>query len=523
MSERYKEFSYEITDDIDFMDRQNAMTLALKEILNTLYFDIINGKKGMVDKLLSLIEQHPLNPQLKNYLSIAYKMVGNNKKSYEVNRWIVKEHPDYLFGRLNLAGELIEKGELDKVPEIMGNLLDIQEMYPERKIFHIGEVLGYNKLAIHYFLAIDNLDAAKSRLDIMERLAPEHPDTEEIAKNYNSTLLKKGLEFYEKSREGAIEAKANRSLTRKQTSTSPVFINKVVEYIYQRGLEIDPLMLESILQAPRESLIQDLENALIDSIARYKYFEKLEKKGESSEETFSFPIHALFLLAELRSENSLDLVLEFCSQNVDFLEFWLGNHLTESLPEIFYYLGKNQLKKLNNFLQQPNIFTYVRTAVSEAVLQIAFHEPSRRQEVLAWFEDIFTFFLSAPVKNGIIDSDTISLMISDAADARLKELIPLVEKLYEKGYVLEGVAGTIDEVIDNFEQPQDTEYKYSLLNIFDRYQHIITIWDEYNYEDYPPFENIPTTPITNPFKSVGRNDPCPCGSGKKYKNCCGKN
>ena len=24
-------------------------------------------------------------------------------------------------------------------------------------------------------------------------------------------------------------------------------------------------------------------------------------------------------------------------------------------------------------------------------------------------------------------------------------------------------------------------------------------------------------------KKVGRNEPCPCGSGKKYKNCCGKN
>ena len=23
-------------------------------------------------------------------------------------------------------------------------------------------------------------------------------------------------------------------------------------------------------------------------------------------------------------------------------------------------------------------------------------------------------------------------------------------------------------------------------------------------------------------KKIGRNDPCPCGSGKKYKNCCGK-
>ena len=26
---------------------------------------------------------------------------------------------------------------------------------------------------------------------------------------------------------------------------------------------------------------------------------------------------------------------------------------------------------------------------------------------------------------------------------------------------------------------------------------------------------------TRRFKSVGRNEPCPCGSGKKYKACCG--
>ena len=30
-------------------------------------------------------------------------------------------------------------------------------------------------------------------------------------------------------------------------------------------------------------------------------------------------------------------------------------------------------------------------------------------------------------------------------------------------------------------------------------------------------------PITNDGPKVGRNDPCPCGSGKKYKNCCGRN
>jgi len=29
-----------------------------------------------------------------------------------------------------------------------------------------------------------------------------------------------------------------------------------------------------------------------------------------------------------------------------------------------------------------------------------------------------------------------------------------------------------------------------------------------------------TKPIVRDMKKVGRNEPCPCGSGKKYKNCC---
>ncbi|MDE0519675.1 MAG: SEC-C metal-binding domain-containing protein, partial [Candidatus Dadabacteria bacterium] len=30
------------------------------------------------------------------------------------------------------------------------------------------------------------------------------------------------------------------------------------------------------------------------------------------------------------------------------------------------------------------------------------------------------------------------------------------------------------------------------------------------------------TPVRRTQKKVGRNDPCPCGSGKKYKRCCGR-
>ena len=34
-------------------------------------------------------------------------------------------------------------------------------------------------------------------------------------------------------------------------------------------------------------------------------------------------------------------------------------------------------------------------------------------------------------------------------------------------------------------------------------------------------EQKESTTIRKP-KKIGRNDPCPCGSGKKYKKCCGR-
>lgn len=37
-----------------------------------------------------------------------------------------------------------------------------------------------------------------------------------------------------------------------------------------------------------------------------------------------------------------------------------------------------------------------------------------------------------------------------------------------------------------------------------------------------PVTNEKQKTVVNTTKKVGRNDPCPCGSGKKYKNCCGK-
>ncbi len=44
-----------------------------------------------------------------------------------------------------------------------------------------------------------------------------------------------------------------------------------------------------------------------------------------------------------------------------------------------------------------------------------------------------------------------------------------------------------------------------------------------SYSAATDLENLPPEPARADPRRVGRNDPCPCGSGLKYKKCCGKN
>ncbi len=50
--------------------------------------------------------------------------------------------------------------------------------------------------------------------------------------------------------------------------------------------------------------------------------------------------------------------------------------------------------------------------------------------------------------------------------------------------------------------------------------------EEAHRKQLPGEDDTPLPPpvetIRGEGEKVGRNDPCPCGSGKKYKQCCGR-
>ena len=56
------------------------------------------------------------------------------------------------------------------------------------------------------------------------------------------------------------------------------------------------------------------------------------------------------LLAHLRAEDTLDIVLEFLALEQRALDYWLHDLLNDDLWEIIYLLGTNQIDELDEFV-----------------------------------------------------------------------------------------------------------------------------------------------------------------------------
>jgi hypothetical protein len=126
----------------------------------------------------------------------------------------------------------------------------------------------------------------------------------------------------------------------------------------------------------------------------------------------------------------------------------------------------------------------------------------------------------ASLEDEIIDSEFIGLAICDILDLRGQEHLPEIKRLFDLGYVSRGICGDLSAVEQEFFEPGKDFFKKELLNIFDRYHEITTTWSGYTGKD---LSSVSRNETLKTEQKLGRNDPCPCGGGKKYKKCCLKN
>ena len=112
----------------------------------------------------------------------------------------------------------------------------------------------------------------------------------------------------------------------------------------------------------------------------------------------------------------------------------------------------------------------------------------------------------------------------------LADLKPLVEQAFARGSVNPGWLSFKDfesDLYHSLEHPNaGPPHPDGDLTLFGETIAELSCWHCFrpqartrDRDDWAP-RGIPYVSERNPFRKVGRNDPCPCGSGKKFKKCC---
>ena len=528
--------SYGISGDSSLLDEINQITPEVKKILNELRPDIEKGRKHTIKKIDKLCLKYPRVPVLKNILSTIYQQNGNIKQAFAVNQWIVKEHPDYLFGKLNLAAELLLNDKPESIPSILGDAMEIGELYPQRREFHIEEVIGFYLIAVQYFLAVDKIDDAEIRMKILEDLDEDHPKTVHGNQLLRQWYLNKAAARFEEENKNRknVELKDNRSHL--QTTIAPEFhFPGEMDWLYKNNLGIDHGKIEQILQLERAKLVEDLEKLLHDSIVRFDYFVEKVNKEDFGVNNIDFPIHALLLLAQLKSEDSLNSIFMLLKQDEDFIDFWFADFLNIITEDALYHCGKNQTEKIFEFLKQPNIHHFNKAVVGEALVKIIENSEDKREKFVMEYRSVLEVYIQNADDENFADTESIAFIISDVVDLGYEELLPEIKQLTDLGIVDLFITGSYRDMERDIVKPAIGKSKnFFEKDIFEKYNELGHL--EAQAEDSTPHSELfnvmsnreisnnnfpyhkPFTPVNKP--KVGRNDPCPCGSGKKYKKCC---
>jgi|GEM_PF-880987 len=504
-------------------------------------------KKASATELESLVVSNPDIPEFKALLFLVYDNQGRNAKMFEIALRTVDEHPGYLAGKCYLGLQYILKDEVEKVFRLFNGFSDLKALFPERTGFLSTEEVDYLFMGIAYFASVGNIHAANRWLDGLKTRNPDYlllGMAERIVENASLHRWESMEKEWEPKRRRV--KYINRSLP--QVTGNPAFENPEVGLFYQKDLDFDNWEIGCFLDLPRESFIRDLEKVILDARQRYQYFFYEDDTQEFPDPvSVKFLSHAVLFLTECKAVDRLPLILGLLEEDETFFYDWFDEYFDVCMIPAIYELGQHQLDVLKNFMFIPNLTFLTRDAVADAVSRIAIHQPERRMEVIGWFDEVFQYFIDHREDDGIVDTDLIGYMVIYCTEIAARELLDAIKKLFAFDLASIDICGPMDEVEADLSDPVDEKDIPHFLTIFEQYdffrselEELFEANDEEDDEnDYFEAENqvmkslvkreLERTERLNPdeiqmpvtiAKTPGRNDPCPCGSGKKYKKCC---
>ncbi len=186
---------YEITFDSMYDTRYTEYFEQLGERLDLLRAQTRLEPEKTIPVLEGLIQQYPGFPVLQNYLLTAYTLVGRKEEADRLAGQLFLHFPDYLLARVTYARLFLEKGNLQQVAEILGNKFELNQLYPERDVFHYTEVLQFTSVVAEFFIERGDLGKAQSYVTLMEDIEPDHPLTQRAVQKMTSSRAGGGIDM----------------------------------------------------------------------------------------------------------------------------------------------------------------------------------------------------------------------------------------------------------------------------------------------------------------------------------------
>ena len=223
-------------------------------------------------------------------------------------------------------------------------------------------------------------------------------------------------------------------------------------------------------------------------------------------------IPAALLLSQMREPQAYPGLVKLieCDENdVDYL--W-GDLLTEYYPWMLRDTFNGDSSLLPQLIENRRVSPWSRAMALRAWGMHYFDGRINREEITGVFRRlIHEVYTGKPDR----DDETVLSYIADTVrEQQLEELIPDVQTVYARNGIDKMLCGNYEKYTAEFSYPI---YRAEDVHIDDAIQEL------QKWHWFEKREDSDDEDDNDGRRKIGKNEPCPCGSGKKYKNCCMSN
>ena len=241
---------------------------------------------------------------------------------------------------------------------------------------------------------------------------------------------------------------------------------------------------------------------------------------DDRERALFFIIHILGELGERRAFTPLMDVLESEPERVEAV---LGDAITETAQMLIISVFDGNVNALYKVINNPSADEFARNATFRAWAYLVDGGAIGRVEAERYLTDCLDTL--QPQQSHYIWGCLLDVI----AILGFENLRPLADEVFGRGWV-----PSIEMNKDDFDRAMEESLaakndrlaflKRERLEPFTDTIGTFSQWygfsEESKHQSQNAAQTVAVANITNPYRHVGRNDPCPCGSGKKFKKCC---